>query len=184
MDNDPMQMLLAASSVPLFVGSAAGVVAACNDAACRLLRAPPSRIVGQSISAFDLGHSAERVREMHDIVSRGKTFRSASLYQRFDGSHVRVSTHISTCLWAGELHVLGIVVPVDGEKDAWPGPLYVALDADSDTGGYILQCAWCERVHRPPGSWVEAPRRQIDAGAPPVSHGICQDCAARVHDNH
>ena len=79
---------------------------------------------------------------MHAIVSEGKAFRSATVYRRFDGSEVRVSTHVSACIWSGSLHVLGVATalgePVhvdDSTRYSRWTPIRTGADSSSSVPG-------------------------------------------------
>ncbi len=168
-NNSPVATLLALSSVALLVGSRSGIVVACNDAAASLLGRSPSEIIGQEVSAFDTGHSSGRVAQMHGELATGNVVRTNSAYLRGDGSYVLVEAEVVPCLWNGELHFLGIVVPRSVTSQAEP-----ALDAFSQRGGMVVRCAWCDRVYQHPGEWVV---HSVENATIPVSHGICPECS-------
>lgn len=170
----PVERLLAESRLPLFVGTIGGTIVACNSAALELLRAPAEWVVGSHLTRFDVGHPADRVREMHETLAGGGAVRSTTVYRRADGSCVVVEGHISPCLWRGAVHMLGIVVAV-AEVEVLD---VHALDAFASQGGVVVQCAWCGRVYEHPGRWVE--RAVTWTNRIPVSHGICPDCRVRV----
>lgn len=174
----PLQHLLAWSPTAIFVGTLSGSVAACNAAACALLRRLPADLVGAPIHSFDLGRGPGRVEGMHALLAVGKVFRTASIYLRGDGTRVRVQAHISPCLWNDRMHAMGVVVPVgepdEGEDEA---ALPTALDGVSDHGGMVVRCAWCSSTLRPPGEWVPSSQPHVPEGGLRITHGLCSVCS-------
>jgi len=59
----------------------------------------------------------------------------------------------------------------------------VAADPTKVPGDVMMICAWCKRVRKRDGSWVNR-RLCFDWGAATfVSHGICQECFEHQRSN-
>jgi hypothetical protein len=51
---------------------------------------------------------------------------------------------------------------------------------DGDAPTIVCVCAWCRRVRRSDGAWVAPDGADVPRGRRALSHGICEDCFARV----
>ena len=57
---------------------------------------------------------------------------------------------------------------------------------DDDTESFLRMCSWCKHIQLDDDSWVEVEQaiRTLDlfqsSQLPAISHGMCEECAARV----
>ncbi len=47
--------------------------------------------------------------------------------------------------------------------------------------GLLPMCAWCKKIRDDEGEWVALETYIVEHSTADVSHGICPDCAAKVH---
>lgn len=171
-NTEPLEALLVTSPVPMFIGDRAGQIIACNAAALDLLGATPRDVVGAHVTSFDVGRSAARVSEMHEVLEDGQAFRSMTVFQRLDSTRILVHEHISSCIWQSQLRFAAVVVAADTQSP--PRAQQEAIDAYGDQG-LVLRCAWCSRFYEHPRGWRHV-EFEPDMLPGAISHGICADC--------